>query len=348
MSAVRTNTAGAITANTAPVLKPRKAARRKQSALLRWLPWTFVAITLIMGVFAPVIANDVPLVAKVDGSYSFPAFADLVGDAPPGPQDLSWKQWWSRLGSQDEDWAWMPLRPYGPLETDASLFYGEPSWAHPFGNDDTGRDVLARVVHGAGTAVSLGLPSVLLAAFLGTLLGAWAGLARGIVDVVVQRFIELFLCFPTLLFLLFASAFFGSSWLALVIVMVLRFWISFARIVRGEMLSLRERDFVLVARGLGISTWRILVGHLMPQVISAIGVTAAFCMASAIVAESTLSFLGVGPSAESSWGTMLRQGSEQAAIGAWHLWFFPAAAIITVVVSCHMLADRLRSQPVSQ
>ena len=81
---------------------------------------------------------------------------------------------------------------------------------------------------------------------------------------------------------------------------------------------------------------------------SVIGVTAAFCMASAIVAESTLPCLGVGPNAQSSWGTMLRQGSEQAAIGAWHLWFFPAAAIITVVVSCHMLADRLRVQPTAQ
>lgn len=344
MSKASTNSVELAATGTAP----KKPGRQQKSALRRWLPWTFVGLILTVGIFAPLIANDVPLVAKVDGSYSFPAFADLVGDVPPGPHDLSWKQWWSRLSSQDEDWAWMPPRSYGPLETDAALFYSKPSWAHPFGNDDTGRDVLARVVHGAATAVSLGLPSVLMAALIGTLLGAWAGFARGIVDVVVQRFIEVFLCFPTLLFLLFASAFFGSSWFALITVMVLRFWISFARIVRGEMLSLRERDFVLVARGLGISTWRILVRHLMPQTISAIGVTAAFCMASAIVAESTMSFLGVGPNAQSSWGTMLRQGSEQAAIGAWHLWFFPAAAIITVVVSCHMLADRLRVQPTAQ
>ena len=102
---------------------------------------------------------------------------------------------------------------------------------------------------------------------------------------------------------------------------------------------------MLVAVGLGIPTHRILIRHLLPQVLSAIGVTAAFCMASAIIAESTLSFLGVGPSAQSSWGTMLRQGSDQAAVGAWHLWFFPAVAITVVVVSCHMLADRLRVQP---
>lgn len=321
-----------------------KAKRAGPGLVRRMLPWTCVFLTLLVGLFAPLVANDVPLVAKVDGSYMFPAFADLVGDAPPGPHDLSWKKWWARLPADGDDWAWMPPRPYGPLETNASMFYDEPSLTHPFGNDDTGRDVLARLVHGANTAVSLGLPAVLLAAFIGTLLGAWAALSRGIVDVIVQRLIEVFLCFPTLLFLLFAAAFFGSSSLALITVMVLRFWITFARIVRGEMLSLRERDFVLVAQGLGLSTWRVLTKHLMPQVISSIGVTAAFCMAAAIVAESTLSFLGVGPNAQSSWGTMLRQGSEHAALGAWHLWFFPSVAIISVVVSCHVLADRLRPQ----
>ena len=309
----------------------------------RRLLWAFLGCVLFVGAFAPLIANDVPLVASVDGSLHFPAFADVVGDAPPGPDDVSWKTWWSRLPDADsDDWAWMPPWPYGPLETDTERFRAGPTFAHPFGNDDTGRDVLARVVHGARTAVGLGLPAVLVAMVLGTLLGAWAGLVGGVVDVVVQRLIELFLCFPTMLFLLFAAAFFGSSAWALTVVMAALFWISFARIVRGELLSLRERDFVHVARGLGVPTWRILVLHLLPQVLSQVGVTAAFCLAAAVVAESTLSFLGVGPNADSSWGTMLRQGSEQAAVGAWHLWFFPALAIVSFVVGCHLLADRLR------
>jgi peptide/nickel transport system permease protein len=178
----------------------------------------------------------------------------------------------------------------------------------------------------------------------GTALGLWAGTASGVVDVVVMRLIELFLCFPMLLFLLFSAAFFGSSSFGLSIVMAALFWTSFARIVRGELLSLRERDFVRIARGLGVPEWRIHLCHLLPQVASQIAVTAAFCMAAAIVAESTLSFLGVGPSTASSWGDMLRQGSQQAAVGAWHLWFFPAAAIVSVVVCCHVLADRLRAR----
>lgn len=308
----------------------------------RRLPWGFAVAVLSVGLLAPLLVNDVPLIARVDGQWSLPAVADLFGEPPPGPHDLTWKQWWSRLAPDGPDWALMPPWPYGPLETDMARACAAPSAAHPFGCDDTGRDVLARLVYGAGTAVWIGLPAVLVAASSGTVLGAWAGLAGGAVDVLVLRLIELFLCFPTLLFLLFASAFFGSSALGLTAVLAGLLWTGFARIVRGELLSLRDREFVLVARGLGVPQWRILLGHLLPQVSSQIGVTAAFALAAAIVTESTLSFLGIGSGAASSWGTMLRQGSRYAAVGAWHLWLFPAVTIVAVVVCCHVLADRLR------
>lgn len=304
----------------------------------------FVGFVLFVGLFAPLVANEVPLVARVGGHWSFPAFADLVGAPPVGPADQSWKQWWASLPSDADDFAWLPPWPYGPNEVDPSRYRLGPCFAHPFGNDDTGRDMLARVVHGTATVVELGLPAVLLGALVGTLLGAWAGYRRGLVEVLVLRAIELFLCFPTLLFLLFAAAFLGNSLVWSVLVLAAMFWTSFARIVRGALLSLRERDFVLVARGLGVPEWRILTHHLLPQVWSQVGVTAAFCMAAAVVAESTLSFLGIGLRAgTSSWGTMLKQGSEQAVLGCWHLWFFPTLAIVAVVVGCHLLADRLRS-----
>ena len=305
----------------------------------------FVALVLVVGVFAPLLANDVPLVARVGGQWSFPAFADLIGAPPVGPADTSWKHWWASLPADAADFAWMPPWPYGPNEVDASRCRLGPCLTHPFGNDDTGRDLVARIVHGTATVVELGLPSVLLGALIGTLLGAWAGYRRGVVEVLVLRGIELFLCFPTLLFLLFAAAFLGNSLVWSVLVMAAMFWTSFARIVRGAVLSLRERDFVLVARGLGLSEWRILTRHLLPQVGSQVAVTAAFCMAAAVVAESTMSFLGIGlRHGASSWGTMLKQGSEQAVLGCWHLWFFPALAIVAVVVGCHLLADRLRAR----
>jgi peptide/nickel transport system permease protein len=298
---------------------------------------------MLAGLFAPLVANAVPLVARVDGRWSFPAFAELVGESRPGPDDQTWKQWWSRLPATSSDFVIMPPWPYGPSETEAQRARQGPSVAHPCGCDDTGRDVLARLVHGMGTVVLLGVPAVVLAGLIGTLLGAWAGWRGGIADLVLTRLIEIFVCLPTLLFLLFASTFLGASSLGFVLVLAALFWTSFARIVRGEMLSLRERDFVHTARGLGVSEWRIVTGHLLPQVWSQVGVTAAFCMASACVAESTLSFLGFGFSGTGcSWGTMLRQGAELAVVGAWHLWLFPALALVALVVSCHLFADRLR------
>lgn len=316
-----------------------RSGRRRWRRACAWLALAIVAV----GLFAPLLANDRPLVARIGDTWAFPAFADWIGDPTPGPGDLSWKQWWSRLPVDSADFGVMPPWPYGPGETFPALYRAAPSIAHPFGNDDTGRDVLARLVHGAGTAIRIGGAAVAIGALIGVLLGAVAGFRRGLADFLVSRLVEVFLCFPTLLFLLFATAFFGDSVLGLVVVMASLFWTAFARIVRGELLSLRERDYVLVARGLGTAEWRILFRHLLPQLRNQIAMTAAFCMASAITAEATLSYLGLGPGlATSSWGTMLRQGSEQAPLGAWHLWFFPAAAVTTAVVCCHVLADRTR------
>lgn len=306
--------------------------------------FAFAVLVLVVGVLAPVLANSVPLAAKVDGSWTFPAIADLFGRPPAGPHDLSWPRWVATLPPDGPDVAWMPPWPHGPVETDSAHCRELPSLAHPMGTDDTGRDVLARVVHGVGAFVWLALPSVLLGGALGVLLGALAGMRRGLTEVVVLRGIELFACFPMLLFLLFAAALLGDSRVGLVLVMASIYWTSFARIVRGELLSLRERDYVLVARGLGVPELRLFTHHLLPQIRSSIGVTAAFCAASAAVAESTLSFLGLGGGGvPSSWGEMLRQGVEHAAVGAWHLWLFPSLALVAVVVCCHLLADRLRA-----
>ncbi len=139
------------------------------------------------------------------------------------------------------------------------------------------------------------------------------------------------------------SACFGDSRLAIVVAFAATMWLSFARIVRGEVLSLREREFVRVARQLGIPEMQILTRHLLPQVRGQIGVVAAFCMGHAIVAESTLSFLGIGPGAQSgSWGSVLAQGKANAHLWVWHLWLFPGIAIAGAIYCCHAIADRLR------
>jgi peptide/nickel transport system permease protein len=309
--------------------------------LNRWLAVLFV----LVAVFAPLLANRLPLVARVGGEWQFPALASYLGIVAPGPGDMTWKEWRRQLPPDSSDFAWMPPCPYGPLETDLSLIKAGPSAAHPLGNDDTGRDVLARLIHGTSTAVGIGVGATLLALLLGVLLGGLAGLRGGVLDVIVLRLIELFLCFPALLLVLAAGTFLGDSTLGLVMVLAVLSWTSFARIVRGELLSLRERDFVLCARGLGVPEGLVLRRHMLPQVQGPILVTAAFCIANAVILESTLSFLRLGPGlSTASWGSMLGQARQHAHLGAWHLWLFPALALVMAVTCCHVLADDLRDR----
>ncbi|MBK8101564.1 MAG: ABC transporter permease [Planctomycetes bacterium] len=318
----------------------------KSAAKTTWrrrLPRWFLGLMAIAALFAPILANDVPLLARSGGTWSFPAFATWFGPPPTAPTDFGWKDWWARLPEGGDDFALMPPWAYGPTETNLEKVLAGPSLAHPFGNDDTGRDVLARLLHGASTALGVGVAAVVLGAFLGVALGALAGLRRGFADFCVLRAIEVSMCFPTLLLLITAAAFFGPSVPGMVVLMAATYWTSFARIVRGELLSLREREFVLAARGLGVQGWRLLRGHLLPQVRGQIAITAAFCIANAIIVESTLSFLDVGPTS-SSWGAVLEQGKSNAHLGAWHLWFFPAGLIVATVTCCHALADQVRAR----
>ena len=314
------------------------AARRRSR-----LPWWFAGLLLLLTAIGPLLVNNVPLAAKVGDDWSFPAFVDLVTTPPPGPGDSSWVAWSGRIAEDSTDLAWFPPWPHGPSAVNVELMLAAPSWAHPFGNDDTGRDLLARIVRGARITIGVSLLGVMLAALIGVSLGALAGLRGGLVDWLVLRLVETFMCFPTLLLLLVTAAFFGGSVSSLVVAFALVMWPSFARIVRGELLAIREREFVYVARGLGVSQFRLVFGHLLPQVRGQVGVTAAFCLAAAVVAESTLSFLGIGPGVQGgSWGSILAQGKDNAHFGLWHLWFFPGLAIVATVVCCHALADRLR------
>lgn len=322
-------------------------AHRRRPGRSRWRLLNRAVLLLLLGlaVLAPLLANDVPLMASVDGRWTFPAVASYFGPPPPGPDDRSWKSWWATLGEADPDWAVMPPWSFGPLETDPGRIKAGPSIEHPLGNDDTGRDLLARLLHGCTPAVFIGVGATVLGLLLGVLLGGLAGFRGGWVDVLVLRLIEVFLCFPGLLLVLAAAAVLGDSTLGIVLVLGLVFWTSFARIVRGELLSLRERDFVACARGLGVTRWGILRRHLLPQVRGPVAVTAAFCFAQAVVVESTLSFLGLGPGLKTaSWGGILAQGKANAHLGVWHLWLFPALAIVATVICCHALADDIRER----
>jgi peptide/nickel transport system permease protein len=304
-----------------------------------------LALLALVGVFAPLLAGDVPLIAKTRDGLQFPGVVAAMGYAAPAPpSESTWKAWWYRqAGSHPENpdqWAVMPLWPWGPLEVSPAVL-ARPSLRHLLGTDDTGRDVLARLIHGASTSLWIGLGTALLAALLGVPLGALAGyFAFGWLDALVLRLIELGMCFPSLFLALSVTAMLGTSTAGLVLVLGLVYWPRYARIVRGEFLSLRQREFVLAARNLGVPTVRILTRHMLPQVTGQVLVAAAFGASGAMIVEASMSFLGLGIGLQQvSWGSMLAQGKEHAHLGAWHLWVFPGLALAGTVLTLHKAAD---------
>ncbi|MCC6673077.1 MAG: ABC transporter permease [Planctomycetes bacterium] len=301
------------------------------------LLWVFLGVAAL----APSLANDKPLLARVGGAWRVPALAETVGlDPGPAPAE-TWKVWWAELPDEGPDFAVFPPWPHGPRAGDPARIRALPHAAHPLGTDDTGRDVLARLVHGARTALLVGVCAAGLALLLGVPLGLVAGYRGGVADALVLRAVELVLCFPALLLVLAVAAFAGGSFAALVVTLGALSWTGFARIVRAETLALREREFVLTARGLGLGAVRVLRAHVLPQLRGAVATTFAFVAAEAVVVEAALSFLGLGPGLRGvSWGGLLAQGKAHAHEGAWHLWAFPGMALALLLVTLQARADR--------
>ncbi|MFO1053837.1 MAG: ABC transporter permease [Planctomycetota bacterium] len=300
------------------------------------------ALLGVLGLFAPFLANDVPLLARVGGSYRLPVFESLLGTADHGPDGTTWKQWWLARPEGSEDFAVMPPWATGPLEVHRDAILAGPSRKHPLGVDDAGRDQFTRLLFAARTAFLVAAGVVSIALLLGVVIGGLCGMSGGIVDAVLLRVIEFFASFPVLVAALAGAAFFGGSLVNVVALCALVQWTQIARIVRGELLSLRERPFVSCARGLGVGRMRLLYGHLLPQLRAPMLVSAVFVAADAIQVESALSFLGVGAGPSTvSFGAMLEQGRVHAVGGAWHLWLFPSLALATLVLGLHAVADRL-------
>jgi peptide/nickel transport system permease protein len=215
-----------------------------------------------------------------------------------------------------------------------------PSASHPLGTDQVGRDVLSRLLYGGRVSLLIATLAVTLSISVGTLLGAVSGYVGGIIDTVTMRFVDVVISFPRLVLLVTLVAFFERTWLLLVLVLGLTQWPPIARIVRGEVLSLRERDFVVAARGLGFSTRRIVLRHLLPNVVAPVVVAATLGVGETIVLEAGLSFLGLGAGV-TSWGAMIADG-RSAFLGAWWLSAFPGVAIVLTVLAFNLVGDGLR------
>jgi peptide/nickel transport system permease protein len=217
-----------------------------------------------------------------------------------------------------------------------------PSWQHPFGMDELGRDVLARLIVGARVSLLVGVAVVSLSAVIGVAVGAVAGYAGGWLDELLGRFMDVLLAFPGILLAIALVAVLGPSLNHVVMALVVIGWVGYARLVRGQVLKLRELDYVQAARALGARPVRILLRHIVPATLPSVTVQATLGMAAAIISEASLSFLGLGVQPPTpSWGTMLDAGRSHL-FDAPHLTIFPGLAIALLVLGFNFVGDALR------
>jgi peptide/nickel transport system permease protein len=241
------------------------------------------------------------------------------------------------------------LAPYNPEIGVLGDRFRPPAWqyggseAHLLGTDHVGRDVLSRLIFGARVSVVVGFTAVMVAGILGTTLGILSGYLGGWVDQVIMRVTDTWLAIPALTYAIFLAAVVGPSQWNIVIILALVYWTRYARVIRGEVLSLRERDFVRLAIVAGCSKKTIMRRHILPNVLNSAIVLGTLMLGVVIVTEAALSFLGVGvPPPKPAWGLMLADGKKGLMAGYWWLTVLPGLCIMFMVLSANLLGDWLR------
>ena len=233
------------------------------------------------------------------------------------------------------------LAPHDPNMQDTSRRLEAPSKEHLLGLDDLGRDVLSRIVWGARVSLRVGFSVVLLASIVGVTLGAISGYFGGAIDVMVMRLCDILLAFPGILLAIALVAVLGPSLNNVILALAIIGWVGYARLVRGQVLKVREMEYVTAARALGARSPRVIALHVLPNVINPVIVMATLGLAGAILAEASLSFLGLGVQPPTpSWGAMLTSGRRYLGL-ANHLAIFPGAAIMLAVMGLNFLGDGL-------
>lgn len=235
------------------------------------------------------------------------------------------------------------LAPQNPSNINLPARLQSPSAAHWFGTDELGRDIFSRVIYGARISMLVGgsvvAGSLLLGLILGSIAGYYGGLADRFFSVILMN---TFLSFPGILLAIAFVAFLGPGIFNLILALCIGGWVGYARLVRAQVLGAKEKEFVEAARALGASDWRIVTRHILPNIIQPVIVQAAIGMAGAVLAEATMSFLGLGvPPPTASWGSMLNDGRTHL-FDAPHLVLFPAMAVMLAVLSFNFIGDALR------
>jgi len=234
------------------------------------------------------------------------------------------------------------LSPYEPNEINLREVLAPPSHAHLFGTDHLGRDVLSRMIWGAGISLKVGFVATGFSLLIGVILGALAGYYGRWVDAVIMRFVDIMLCFPAFFLILAVIAILEPSIWNIMIVIGLTGWMGITRLVRADFISLRERDFVQAARAIGADDLRIIFRHILPNAMASVLVAATLGVAGAILTESALSFLGIGVQPPTpSWGNILTAGKNNIDI-AWWLSLYPGLAILITVLGYNLLGEGIR------
>ncbi len=300
-----------------------------------------VLVLFAIALTADFVANDKPLYCKYEGGHYFPVMREYLvnfGIAKWQPEFLNIE--WKEL--EFESVIWAPI-PYRPTNLDFMSRYKGPGVnGHLLGTDQLGRDVLSGMIHGTRIALLVGFVSMSIAIMIGIILGALAGYLGGIVDIIILRFIEIMLTIPTFFLIITVVAFYpqGGIWMIMVVIGATG-WTGIARFTRAEFLKIRNQDYVTASIALGNSSYRTIFRHVLPNAVAPVMVSAAFGIASAILIESSLSFLGFGVSATTvSWGSIL--SVARGATYAWWLAVFPGLAIFISVTTYNLVGEGLR------
>lgn len=253
----------------------------------------------------------------------------------------------------DLKWIGLPsvhLAPYEANEMSLSdrltppFFMSEGTTEHILGTDNIGRDILSRMIYGARVSLSVSLLVILIASVIGTILGMTAGYARGRTDAFIMRVTDAAMAFPSLLIALLLAVALGPSFKTVVLALSALSWAPYSRMMRGEVIKIREEDFIAQARITGASSVRILVKHIFPNVVNTLVVLMTMSVGLVILIEASLSFLGAGvPATTPTWGSMASEGRDKIASG-WWISLFPSIAIGLVVLSCNFLGDWIRDK----
>jgi peptide/nickel transport system permease protein len=312
--------------------------RRLRRRPLALLGVTCIGVLGATAILAEFIASDLPIATRYQGRlYILPNLRRPAALVAEDNQSL-------RAKRGPGDWLIAPPVPYGPYQIPALLgtLPAAPDATHWLGTDANGRDVLARLVHGARVSLAVGFVAVALYVAIGVVLGGAAGYFRGRVDLAISRLIEIVLTFPTLFLILAVMGMLErTSILGVMVVLGLTGWTGVARLVRAETMKLADQDFVVAARAQGLHPARIIFRHLLPGALGPVLVSATFGVASAVIIEASLSFLGFGaPPPTASWGELLNEAEEHGM--KWWLTLYPGLAIFLTTVSYNLVGEALR------